>query len=223
MRRRFRGRRRRGVRRAFSGGLVRGSMHPTVTSSSPWNNYALTTSFDADKSAILCMSATQVRKALRTELGLKVDAAVDIRVMRVDIWVPPPDAGSDRNFIVLSPCDWTARGGCDDSSQLNWYEGWGTAVQPAHIHYVWPKSISTLVLPNNKDFTILKFDCKDKCHYIVKFHLQWRPSNPDPRPTGAVGRVSTMREYRSELFSDADYCMVEQNAVASLATMVGSM
>lgn len=211
MRRRFRRRRRGGARRAFAGGLVRGSMHPTVTSSSPWNNMALTTSFSADKSAILCMTAMQVRGSLRSELGLKADAAVDIRIMRVDIWVPPPDAGSDRNFVVLSPCDWTARGGCDDSSQLNWYEGWGTAVQPAHVHYVWPRSISTLVIPNSKDLTILKFDCKEKCHYIVKFHMQWRPSSPDPRPTKDVGRVSTLREYRHGFSPDQDYYMVEQD------------
>lgn len=222
MRRRFR-RRRRGVRRVFSGGLVRGSMHPTVTSSSPWNNVALTTSFTADKSDILCMTAGQVRASLRKELGLKDDATVDIRIMRVDIWVPPPSQGSDRNFVVLSPCDWTVMSECGDSRQLNWYEGWGTAVQPAHIHFVWPRSISTLVLPNGKDLSILKFDCKDKCNYIVKFHMQWRPSNPDPRPTQMLGQVMTLREYRHRSSPDADYIMVEQDTVATLATKVGSL
>lgn len=200
-RRRARGRRRRGrrgvgLRKAFNGGLVRGRMHPSVNSASPWNSYTLTTTWVAgDTAGIHCYTSSPLLVQVRRELGIAVDAAIDFRLLRVDLWVPPTLANSDRNFIVLSPSDWSARIACTESSQLNWFEGWGTAVQPAHVHYIWPKSISNIVIANGKDYTLFKCDIKANCQYIVKFHLLWRPSIPDPRPTGQLGYYQPMREY----------------------------
>lgn len=199
-RRRRRGRRRGGGRRskvASHGGLLRGRVHPPTNSASPWNTYVLTLTWkEADTAkGITCIGRKSFMEQLRTELGLAKAQQVSLRVMRMDVWTPPPSANSDRNFIVFAPSDWTDMSKCDAARSLNWYESWGTAVQPAHLHYVWPRSISNIVI-NDDDTVICRFDIKEKCSYIIKLHCMWRPLVPDPRPTYAVGlrSVRTMRQ-----------------------------
>lgn len=213
--------RRRTMRRAFNGGLVRGRMHPTVTSASPWNSYTLTSTWTAAKetdAGVVCFLASQLRTGIRGELGLDGAKSIDLRLLRVDVWVPPTLATSDRNFIVLSPSDWTTQDSCSGWSQINWYEGWGTAVQPAHVHYVWPKSISTIVLPYQDDFALFRFDIKAKCQYIIKFHVLWRVSNPDPRPTAEnVGVLHPAREHLRSPPSQEGF--VDLSGLASLSPL----
>lgn len=186
---------RRGVN-GFRGGVIRGRSRPTLSSASPWNNYTVTTVWTppSGQAGIQCYGATSLRAVVRKELGLASDFDMDVRVMRIDVWVPPANTNSDRNCIVFSPCDWTSFEACDKVRQLAWYEEWGTAVLPAHLHYVWPKTLSVHVIPGNKDFPLCKFDVKnDKMSYIVKFHVQWRPPTPDAY-TATYGRVDAMRD-----------------------------
>lgn len=191
-------RRGRGMRRAFNGGLIRGRMHPPTSSASPWNTYVMTVLWSSTKSGIQCVDLKSVQENLRTELGIHKDTGVDIRLTRIDAWTQPQEAITDRNCIVLSPSDWTGNAACTSWDQLNWYESWGTAVQPAHVHYVWPRSISNQVLPKEVDCTLFRLDCKDgKVRLILKFHMLWRPSDPDPYPK--VSGILTSLRTRSRM------------------------
>lgn len=216
-RRRKRGRRRGGKRRprkvALHGGIIRGRMHPPTNSASPWNTYVLTTTWklaDTEK-GMQCIALKTLAAAVRTELGLTTDQKLSFRVLRLDVWTPPSLAGSDRNFIVMAPSDWTDASVCASVRTINWYEAWGTAVQPAHLHYVWPRSISNIVL-DNADLVLCRFDIKEKCQYILKFHCMWRPSAPDPRPTfgGEFVSVRASRQIATE--QDDDFEEVEELA-----------
>lgn len=192
-------RRGRGLRRAFNGGLVRGRMHPPTNSASPWNSYVMTFLWkptpgtkDSAFKSIQCVGLSDIQNNLRSELGLS-GVSVDMRIFRVDIWTQPPESNTDRNCVVFSPSDWTTGDECTGWAQINWYESWGTAVQPAHCHYIWPRSISNVVLPKQDTPTIFRLDCKDeKVKLIVKVHLAWRPSDPDPyRVSGIVTSLRT--------------------------------
>lgn len=190
---RRRGKRRvRPMKKIINGGLVRGSQHPRTTSASPWNCYTLTTTWKPTAVGLSCFTSSQVQKLFKAELGLTDALKCDIRVTRVDVWTPPAAANSDRNYIVLAPSDWTHENDkCDDARNINWYEAWGTAVQPAHLHYVWPKSMSTQVINRDVDVPLVRFDIAVISQsYIVKVHMQWRPSIPDPRPLN-VGQMSS--------------------------------
>lgn len=186
VRRRRRGRR--VARRSFgrvrlmNGGMIRGRMHPPSNSASPWNNCVVTfqwipTPPDSGKNFVPLqnLTAKDVRTQLSAELGLS--GSVDMRIFRVDVWTQPQISNSNRNTVVIAPVDWTR---CD-GAVLNWYESWGTAVQPAHGHYIWPRSISNVVIPDTKQCAVVKFDVRDTGFaFIVKFHLVWRKSQPDP-------------------------------------------
>lgn len=189
---------------------MRGRMHPPTNSASPWNTYVLTTTWSlADtEDGIKCVSLSVLQDAIQKELGLS-KVAISLRLCRIDVWTPPALAGSDRNFIVMAPCDWTDASVCASVRAINWYEAWGTAVQPAHLHYVWPRSISNVVL-NASDLVLCEFDIKKKCQYILKFHCMWRPLTPDPRPTVAGVFESVRVSRRSAATQDDDFEEVEE-------------
>lgn len=203
VRRRRRGRRtiRRGYGRTklLNGGMLRGRMHPPSNSASPWNNCVVTFQWTPtppttgkDFVTLQALSAASVRTQLTSELGLS--GSVDMRIFRVDVWTQPQVSNSTRNTVVMAPVDWTR---CGDGI-LNWYESWGTSVQPAHGHYVWPRSITNIVIPNKSDCNIIKFDVRDaNFAYIVKVHLVWRKSQPDPLRQ-IVGMTSSLRGPRIE-------------------------
>lgn len=175
------------MKRAFNGGLVRGSLQPRTVSASPWNKLALTSFIepipDATKK-FFCINISEVRKQLKTELGI-TDTKITMRFIRVSIWTSPAVAGSDQNFIVLSPADLSNVPACDKPRQANWYEAWGTVVRPAHIHYVWPRSQSVRVVTDNDDGELVLMDLKTTTaiKYIYRFDVLWRPETPDPRPS----------------------------------------
>lgn len=226
-RRRRRGRRM--VRRGYGGkkrvigGMLRGRMHPPSNSASPWNNCVVTFQWmpatgkdDKDFVTIQTLSATSVREQLSAELGLKGD--VDMRILRVDAWTQPQISNSTRNTIVMAPVDWTACG----SAVINWYESWGTSVQPAHVHYVWPRSITNVVIPNANNCAIVKFDVRDKSFaYIIKVHLIWRKSQPNPMRL-VMGITSSLRDPRSyEPPPPDDYeVVIQESAYSPLARVV---
>lgn len=225
--RRFRGRRTvrrgRGVRRAFTGGLVRGRMHPPTNSASPWNTYVVTFLWNSIKEGIQCVETKDVSKQVQLELGITND--IDMRVYRVDIWTQPPEANTDRNCVVFSPSDWTFGDGCTGWAQINWYESWGTAVQPAHCHYVWPRSISNVVLSKQDTPTIFRLDCKDnKVKLIIKVHLTWRPSNPDPYRVKSYGKITSLRTHLHQRVPPSDdYELIDNmstEAISPLACVV---
>lgn len=201
-RRKGRGKRsgRRMLRKAFSGGLVRGSMHPRTTSGSPWNNYVLTTTYAVTSAGISCLLSTKVCDLVKSELGIRTDkikdtASINIRVTRIDMWIPPAYVGGDLNCIVFAPEDWTDKRNCADTD-LNWYEAWGTAVQPAHAHYIWPRSIATQVITELDGASLVKFDTKKaNVQIILKVHLQWRPAQPDLRPVSYGYLLSTRTKH----------------------------
>lgn len=232
--RRPRGRRRfmrrgSGRRKLLNGGMIRGRMHPPTNSASPWNNIVCTFQWNPTATdgkvfvPIQTLGAQQVRRQVKTELGIQSE--IDIRVRRIDVWTQPQTSNSTRNTVVIAPCDWTQCGG----APINWYESWGTAVQPAHGHYVWPKSISTVVLPFGSDCTIVKFDVRDKNFaYIVKIHLMWRINAPNPLQQ--LGVLTSLRTHAmgnggrppsDDSDNDEDYCLVNQEpAISPLATVV---
>lgn len=200
--------RRPAMRKAFNGGTVRGKLHPPTACASPWNNYVLTTTWKTVEAGLQCVSSKDVERLLRTEIGLKADQAIDLRVSRVDAWVPPAFVNSDRNYIVFSPCDWTDKEACVNRAALNWYEAWGTAVQPAHLHYIWQKSIANQVLKDNADITLFQLDISLKdLSYLFKIHVQWRPSTPDPRPV-VKGILQSVR-HREPAPPGVDYDFVQ--------------
>lgn len=191
-------RRRRGLHIPFNGGLVRGRVRPPTTTGSPWNTYVLTMQWKGPASvtptsSLVCVTVADVVKLLKSELGI-ADTIV-LRVTRVDVWTTPNLANTPRNYIVLSPTDFSSRAGdCENTSQMNWFEAWGTATTPAHCHYVWPKSISNTVL-NEGTTRLFKLDVIDNVEYIFKIHMLWRPLKPDLRPTvkGNFFSVGTWR------------------------------
>lgn len=205
----------------MNGGLVRGRMHPPTNSASPWNNYVLTTVWKSTDTTplktIQCVSAKSVEVLLRGELGLIATQEINLRCARVDVWVPPAFSTGDKNSIVFAPCDWTNKEKCDAVSILNWYEAWGTNVQPAHTHYVWPRSIATQVIKNDADVVLFQFDIKVVAtQYILKVHLQWRPANPDPRPTEGV--LVSIR-HREPPPPGTDFVLVQDQAFGSRMCM----
>lgn len=193
---RRRGRRRR-VKIRSAGGIVCGKMHPPTSCASPWNTYVLTSTvdFSKDMNGQMCLSLNAIRKSLISELGLKVES-IDIRCLRLDTWVPPVTQSTDKNYIVCAPCDWTSYSTCNYSRAIEWFEAWGTSVQPAHVHYVWPRSISNVVLPSDTDVVICVYDVVKSTigySYLIKVHIMWRPTTPDPRPSGVSGVLSSVR------------------------------
>lgn len=199
-RRRGGGRRKRrsGGKRTLKGGLLKGRQHPTTTSSSPWNSLTLTNVWTGKEAGITCFIMQQLQIALRGELGLDPKQAVDIRVLRIDIWVPPTSTATVRNYIVFSPSDWSNKAICGSWSQMNWYESWGTVAEPAHLHYVWPKSMTIMTQPyENTAAVLFRMDVKANQQYIMKHHVLWRPSNPDPLPTDVLtGDFVSMHDHR---------------------------
>lgn len=183
---------RKSMRRTFNGGLTRGSIQPRTVSVTPWCSVSLTSYMSPVKAkdALYCVNLSAVRKQLLLELGLQVTQEakviplpVDIRVFHVDIWTSPARANTDDNFIVMSPSEYTSAS-CDARRQLGWYENWGTAVRPAHIHYSWPRYLTTHVFGPDDDAELVAMDLKTAASmYIMRFRLQWRASSPDPRPT----------------------------------------
>lgn len=171
------------------GGQVRGRQHPSTTVASPWNQLAMFTTFTATAEGPVCVTADVLRSAVRKEIGLADTVKFDMRLMRVDAWTLPADADSINNTIVFAPGNWTNRDACA-VELLKWYEAWGTAVQPAHIHYVWPVSVSNIGIPDGNSFPLYLFDArtvnasaKTFTKLLTKVHLMWRPISPDPRPT----------------------------------------
>lgn len=215
--RRRRGRRTR-LRIPFNGGLVRGRMHPSTTSASPWNVYTVTTVWKAqspDAHGIVCLNKKAIAGVVKTELGLSTEA-IDMRISRMDIWTPPAFQNNDSNCIVFSPSDWTSRGECAKANQLNWYEAWGTSVQPAHAHYVWPKSIATQVMRSDVDLEVVKFDVIAGQEFILKIHLMWRYPAPNPRPD-SVSVLLSVRESRRQRACTPDHEFEDLAAVTQLA------
>lgn len=230
--RRFRGRRRfvrrNRPKRVLNGGMIRGRMHPPTNTASPWNNYVTTflwsPSKEKDKPIVTlqAISASQIRGQVSKELG--VSGKLDMRIRRIDVWSQPQIQNSTRNTIVLSPCDWTR---CNGAS-IDWYESWGTSVQPAHVHYFWPKSISNVVINAASDCSIALLDIRDdRYSYIVKLHIVWRLSQPDPL-TLVKGLVTGLRTHvhinDDPPPSDDDFENIEKFdgglAVSPLATVV---
>lgn len=202
VRRKSRGIRRRGRRgrrrprsRRQLGGMVRGRQHPPSTTASPWLQLAMFTIFSApsDQDGPACVTAADIINALKVELGLADVEKPDLRVLRVDAWTMPENASSANNTIVFAPCDWTQAGTCG-TRLLNWFEAWGTAAQPAHIHYIWPVSISNIILPVDSTFPVYQFDMVKGTKLLNKVHLLWRPSKPDPRPNQA--KLRSWRDIR---------------------------
>lgn len=213
--RRRRGRRTR-LRIPFNGGLVRGRMHPSTTSASPWNVYTVTTIWKAEKtdvSGIVCLSKKTITDVVKIELGLST-AAIDMRISRLDIWTPPAFQNNDSNCIVFSPSDWTSRDQCTNANQINWYEAWGTSVQPAHAHYIWPRSIATQVMRSGADFEVVKFDIIAGQQFLLKIHLMWRYPTPNPRPDSESVLLSVRESRRPQL--DNDHEFEDLTAVAQL-------
>lgn len=203
-------------KKAFNGGIVRGRMHPPTNSASPWNNYVLTTTWKSGAVAtgFKCVTALEAEDFLRKEIGLTIAQKVNLRVTRVDVWVPPAYANSDRNSIAFAPSDWTDKvTDCTTVPALNWYEAWGTAVQPAHLHYVWPKSIATQVIVDASTTVLFQFDIKTESEYIIKFHLQWRPSTPDPKPTKGV--LTSIRHHLQPSPPGTDFVYIQGQDVGS--------
>lgn len=182
------GRGRRNVtKRNFNGGITRGSVQPRTVSASPWCHVALTSFTEPaglSDAKYFCVTFKAVRDQLKVELGLGA-TTVNMRIVRVSIWTSPTVAGSDSNFIVMSPADLSqAPKDCNVYRQMNWYEAWGTVVRPAHIHYVWPKSQSVRVINEADVGELLLMDLKGgtPLKYIFRFGVQWRCDSPDPRP-----------------------------------------
>lgn len=215
--RRRRGRRTR-LRLPFNGGLVRGRMHPSTTSASPWNVYTVTTIWKAAKptdAGLVCLGKNAIATIVKTELGLST-ADIDMRISRMDIWTPPAFQNNDSNCIVFSPSDWTSRDTCANANQLNWYEAWGTSVQPAHAHYVWPKSIATQVMRSTSNFEVVKFDIIAGQEFLLKIHLMWRYPTPNPRPD-SVSVLLSVRESRRQRAYTPDHEFEDLATVAQLA------
>lgn len=219
-RRQRRVRRRRGRRRLripLNGGLVRGRMHPSTTSASPWNLYTVTTVWKAAKpedKGLICLDKDTIVKVVKQELGLKSN--IDVRINRIDIWTPPAFQSGDHNCIAFSPCDWSNLPACTTSTQLNWYEAWGTSVQPAHIHYVWPKSIAVKVLRSGTNTEVAKFDILAGQEFLLKIHLMWRVPDVNPRPDsdGILLSVRESRRQRIDALRDfEDLATVAQLAI----------
>lgn len=197
MSKRKRGRqKRRSSGRKFYGGLVRGRIHPRVTSCSPWNSVVVTVNLAMTVNGLSCVNAGTIRTLIRRELGL-LSANIDIRLVRVDVWVSPRYVRSDKNYIVFAPCDWTNKIACvtTQHSVLNWYQVWGTATEPAHAHYQWSKTLATNVITVGEKPAVIIFDVagsKDHpVHFILKLHVQWRPNTPNPQIH--VGVLTSMR------------------------------
>lgn len=219
--------RRRNIRRGrgnkmLNGGMIRGRMHPPENSASPWNNFVVTFLWSPTKPAsgsfvtLQDLMTSQVRDQVRTELGLS--GGVDMRIRRIDVWTQPQTSNSTRNTIVMAPYDWTTCGGI-----LNWYESWGTSVQPAHCHYVWPKSISNVVLSDGKSCAVARFDVRDENFaYIIKCHLTWRKNAPNP--LRATGEVTSLRTQVKEKPPDDGFEHVEvSKAISPLAIVVDAL
>lgn len=182
-------------------------MHPPTTSASPWNTYTVTTIWKAEKSdasGIVCLAKKTIATIVKTELGLSTEA-VDMRISRIDVWVPPAFQNNDKNCIVLSPSDWTHRDACANANQINWYESWGTSVQPAHVHYVWPRSIATQVMRAAADFEVVKFDILAGQEFLLKIHLMWRYPTPNPRPDSESLLISVRESRRLQAVADHDF------------------
>lgn len=217
-----RGVRRRPGRKMLNGGMIRGRMHPPSNSASPWNNYVVTFTWSPQPAKekqnfqqLQDLTVQHVRDNLTSELGLS--GSVDMRIRRIDVWTQPQTANSNRNTIVMAPFDWTTCG-----SIINRYEGWGTVAQPAHCHYVWPKSITNVVLGSGSSCSVVRFDVRDaNFAFIVKCHLMWRKSAPNPLKT--VPGIAT--GLRTRVYEPpppgTDYVMIDHtSAMGPLATVV---
>lgn len=204
---------RRGRKRTASV-LIKGSVLPTMNTASPWNELTVTTFWTSGgKDGIICINLDEVRGIIVKELGLYKNTPIDLRYMRVDLWSDPIITASE-NFIVLAPCDWTRVNLCPLPSVLEWFEIWGTVTIPAHLHYVWPQSISQTVMPSGTNNVLFQLDCTRYCRYIMKHHVMWRPNLPDPRPTIERG---IMLSIRHRFPSPPDSCILTLRTSACLS------
>lgn len=224
-----RGRRRRPVRRGFGrkmqlGGMIRGRMHPPSNTASPWNNYVVTFLWNPSAPAkdmpfntFQLLNSGNIRDQVKQELGINGD--IDMRIRRMDVWTQPQTSNSTRNCIVMAPFDFVTCGGI-----INWFESWGTSVQPAHCHYIWPKSTSNVVIAAGNNCRVLQFDVRDASFaYIIKCHLMWRKNSPNPLRV-SEGVVTNLRTFSYEASPSPDnYVMVDGiHAMSPLADVVGA-
>lgn len=224
-----RGRRRRFVRRGIgrkmqSGGMIRGRMHPPSNTASPWNNYVVTFLWNPTPgnekvpfNTMQALTSGNIRDRVREELG--ISGAIDMRIRRIDVWTQPQTSNSTRNCVVMAPFDFVK---CE--ALISWFESWGTSVQPAHCHYMWPKSTSNVVIADGNNCRVLQFDVRDaNFAYIIKCHLMWRKSSPNPLKI-CEGVVTSLRTFSYEASPSPDnYVMVDGiHAMSPLADVVGA-
>lgn len=174
-------------------------------SASPWNSYVYTGLFKTNRSGLNSVTIRKIRNQIRRELGFSRKNHLSLRVLKIDVWTQPQSVAlGKRNYICFSPCNWTSHSDKNHPLNIAWLEAWGTRVEPAHIHYAWPISVSNIVLPEIKSPpstdnspVLCQFYCQDRldCAFITKWHVLWRCENPSPI---SLGTVTAMRTIPSE-------------------------
>lgn len=217
------------MRRKFSGGRVGGKQHPTTAIASPWNSLACIAYWKSVK------TADQARITIKSVLGLVkselgVTSTIVAKIRRLDIWVPPNKSATDRNSIVFAPCDFTRATKSKATPIIEWFEAWGTAAQPAHVHYIWPSATANLVVTEDDegDLGLIweRQTSTDDPRYIMKVHLVWRVNN-EKIGTQASGAFSSIRSIGFEkhngqtISEEKDWQILEEAPdIASLSMSV---
>lgn len=173
-------------RSILNGARIRGRQHPFTNSASPWINYTVTFKWTPAEVGIGCVTIQNIKAQINSELGLDATKII-ARIYRFDAWVLPVSINTNRNCVVVAPHDFTQGQDCSRKTYLNWYEAWGTNTQPAHVHYLWPRSMQMYALDSASSASIISFDIVDKnLSYLVKFHVAWRPEMADPNPRQGI-------------------------------------
>lgn len=188
-------------RRSWFGGLVHAGQHPYTSYASPWNEYVLVTTFSVyggdQGNGLSYIDSYDVIRRLKTELfGRGISSQeISIRLHSVSVYVPPYNVDTSDNFIVFASCDFSRESYNDNdvTKHLEWFEAQGTRVRPAHLHYVWPWNLQSVVM-NSSDYPRKLFRITPAVRkspdnhllpvdYLCRVHISWRPLQPDPRPS----------------------------------------
>lgn len=169
------------LRRHEQGFVPRGRFDPPRIVANPWNSIVLAGNVTVEAAETTNFTLASARTLLSSQIGLPATTDYEIRVSRVDIWSTLADSTINLNSsLALSPSGLTSA-----YSNYPWIEDRGTVARPAHMHYVWPVSQSTIVnsTADGTSLIIFYIDHGANAGWTVHLHILWRPVNGDPIPT----------------------------------------
>jgi len=183
----------------FRGLVVRGSADPPRVVLSPWNSLVVSwLQTNGTTPADVCVTVANVFANMKAQLGITSAFTGDLvfRFQRADLWHIIPN-GELNNEVVCS-----FRGLIEPSTTcgvelpLATLSDYGTPARNANVHFIWPRTHSSVALISSNNFPVLDLSMRASQQVLIHFHLLYN------FPKAAVTRSSLVVENLVDDLSD---------------------